>query len=62
MKKLLSFFQESYNEITQKVFWPPYKELQSNAYLVLIASLILALVIGGIDKVFDISVGFLYSF
>ncbi len=62
MNKLFSFFKESYTEITEKVSWSPYKELQANTYLVLIASLLLALVIGGVDKVFDISLGFLYSF
>jgi preprotein translocase subunit SecE len=46
MKK---FFQDSWIEVTREVTWPKWSELQASATLVLVASLIFALVVGGID-------------
>jgi preprotein translocase subunit SecE len=43
--------KESYDEMVHKVSWPKYKELQSSAILVLVASLIFALFVGLIDFV-----------
>ena len=60
MNTFLSFFREarifvidSFKELRDKVTWPTFKRLQNDSTLVLIASLIFALVIFGIDKVFD---------
>jgi preprotein translocase subunit SecE len=61
MKKFIEFFKDSYEELRERVTWPTYKELQSHATLVLIASFIFALVIGGIDFVFDNILGWLYK-
>ena len=52
MVKLKAFIKDSYWEMKNKVTWPTYKELQESSILVLIASLIFALVIGGMDLVF----------
>ncbi len=38
-------------ELTEKVTWPTWKELQSSAVLVLIAAIIIALLIFGMDQV-----------
>ena len=52
MLKIKSFIKDSYWEMKNKVTWPTYKELQESSILVLIASLIFALIIGGMDLVF----------
>lgn len=43
--KLKAYFAESYKELTQKVTWPTWQELQSSAIIVMIASLIIAFMI-----------------
>lgn len=49
MDKVIQFFKDSWQEITQEVTWPSWGDLQSNATLVLVASIIFALVVGGFD-------------
>ncbi|MBC6400678.1 MAG: preprotein translocase subunit SecE [Ekhidna sp.] len=61
MSKIAVFFKESYDELTHKVSWPKYSELQNSAILVLVASLVFALMIGVIDYVFDNLMGFIYE-
>ena len=50
---LVSYVKESYNELVHKVSWTPVKELQSLAITVMIASVIFAIVILGMDLVFE---------
>ncbi len=49
MNKVIQFSKDSWHEITKEVTWPSWSALQSSATLVLIASIIFALVVGGID-------------
>jgi preprotein translocase subunit SecE len=53
MKKFLNYVKECYTELVQKVSWPTWKELQSSAVVVSIASLIIALVVYLMDKSFE---------
>jgi preprotein translocase subunit SecE len=50
MAKVVQFIKESYEEMTQKVTWPTWGDLQNSAVLVLIASAIISLVILAMDK------------
>lgn len=50
MANILGFFKESYEEITQKVTWPTWAQLQNHAVVVLVASVIIALLILAMDK------------
>jgi len=50
MAGVVQFIKESYEEMTEKVTWPTWAELQSSAVLVVVASLIIALVIFAMDK------------
>ena len=50
MAKVLDFFKESYQEVTEKVTWPTWSQLQNHAVVVLVASLIIALVVLLMDK------------
>ncbi len=60
MQKLTSYITESWDEIKNKVSWSSFKELQGSAILVLVASTIFSLVIGGIDWVFKTGLGWFY--
>jgi len=51
--KLKAYFAESYKELTQKVTWPTWAELQSSAIIVMIASLIIAILIYLMDASFS---------
>jgi len=61
MKKIVNYFKESYNELMHKVTWPSWSELQQSAMLVLVTSVLLAVVIWGMDFVFDKTMSFVYS-
>jgi preprotein translocase subunit SecE len=50
MASVVQFIKESYEEMTQKVTWPTWGELQNSAVLVLVASLIIAVVVFAMDK------------
>ena len=50
MASVVQFVKESYEEMTQKVTWPTWGELQNSAVLVLIASFIIGAVIFAMDK------------
>ena len=50
MANVLEFFKESYEEMTQKVTWPTWAQLQNSAVVVLVASVLIALVIFVMDK------------
>jgi len=50
MAKVLDFIKDSYTEITEKVTWPTWPQLQSHAVIVLVASVIIALLIFAMDK------------
>ncbi|MBS1527385.1 MAG: preprotein translocase subunit SecE [Bacteroidetes bacterium] len=51
MAAITEYIKESYIELTQKVTWPTWRELQSSAVLVLVASIIIALLIFGMDQI-----------
>ncbi|MFD2600279.1 preprotein translocase subunit SecE [Sphingobacterium corticis] len=51
MAKVLDFFKDSYVEVTEKVTWPTWSQLQNHAVIVLVASIIIALVVFAMDKV-----------
>ncbi|MGF1924322.1 MAG: preprotein translocase subunit SecE [Bacteroidia bacterium] len=50
MAGVVQFIKESYEEMTDKVTWPTWGQLQNSAVLVLVASLIIAFVIFAMDK------------
>jgi preprotein translocase subunit SecE len=49
MEQLVTYVKESYNELVNKVTWPSWASLQSSTILVIVASLIMALIIFGMD-------------
>jgi preprotein translocase subunit SecE len=53
MSKIKLYIKESYNELVHKVTWPKWEALQESTIVVLIASLLIALVVLGMDMVSD---------
>ena len=53
MKRFINYVKECYTELVEKVSWPTWKELQSSAIVMSIASLIIALVVYLMDKSFE---------
>lgn len=51
--KIKIYLQEAYDELVHKVTWPTWKELQSSALVVMVASFIIALVIFVMDISFE---------
>lgn len=51
--KIINYIKEAYTELIHKVSWPTRQELSSSAVVVLVASLIIALVVWGMDSGFN---------
>jgi preprotein translocase subunit SecE len=54
MDNIKSYLQASYDELTTKVTWPTWKDLQANTVIVVIASFIIAFIIGFMDMLSNI--------
>jgi len=50
--KVINYIEESYDELIHKVSWPTWTELQGSAIVVSVASLIIAIIVFGMDEVF----------
>lgn len=59
--KIKLYLQEAYDELVHKVTWPTWKELQSSALVVMVASLIISLVIFAMDLSFRNIMDFIYG-
>ena len=59
-KKLGNLCKESYNELVHKVSWPTFSELTSSAFVVLKASLLIALVVFAMDQLFQFGMQLVY--
>jgi preprotein translocase subunit SecE len=53
MSKVTAYIKESYVELVEKVSWPTWSELQESVVIVMVASLIIALIIFGMDSIFQ---------
>ena len=61
MANVSEYIKESYVELTQKVTWPTWRELQSSAILVLVATIIISLLVAGMDQVIGAALKYFYS-
>jgi preprotein translocase subunit SecE len=52
MSKIKAYFEETTNELVNKVSWPTWQELQGSALVVMTASVIIALVVFAMDTAF----------
>ncbi|TCZ74577.1 preprotein translocase subunit SecE [Flaviaesturariibacter aridisoli] len=60
MNKVSNYFSESFRELTQKVTWPTWQQLQQSTMIVLIATLLITLLIGVMDFVVVKGLNFIY--
>jgi preprotein translocase subunit SecE len=61
MDNIKSYLLASYEELTTKVTWPTWKDLQANAVLVAVSAVIIALIIGLMDVSSNLVFDFIYK-
>ncbi len=61
LTKFINYCKDSYNELVHKTTWPTMKQLTSQAFLVLYASILIALVVFVIDQAFESVMKLIYS-
>jgi len=49
MKKITTYFKESYNELLEKVTWPTWNQLQQSTVIVLVATVIITAMVWVMD-------------
>jgi preprotein translocase subunit SecE len=59
--KINNYFRETRDELVNKVSWPTWEELRESTWIVLVASLLFALVIWGLDSVLGVSLTQFYK-
>ena len=59
--KLFADIQESYSELVYKVSWSTRTQLVNSAMIVLVASIILSLIIWGVDEVINFIMETIYG-
>ncbi|MBO4692505.1 MAG: preprotein translocase subunit SecE [Bacteroidales bacterium] len=52
MSKVGTYIKESYKELTKKVSWPTWSQLQSSAAVVMVATVIFAVLVFVMDLAF----------
>ena len=62
MNKVRAYINDTYSELVTKVSWPAWKELQGSAVIVMIATLITALLVYGMDVAFKFLMEMIYNF
>lgn len=62
MNKVTAFFKESYHELVEKVTWPTWPQLQQSTLVVLVATIIITLMVWGMDLASQYVLKIIYSF
>lgn len=62
MNKVRAYINDTYSELVTKVSWPAWKELQGSAVIVMIATLLTALLVYGMDVAFKFIMEMIYNF
>lgn len=58
MNKIGTYFRESYKELTEKVTWPNWTQLQQSTMIVLVATLVITAIV----YLMDIGIGGVLKF
>jgi preprotein translocase subunit SecE len=61
MNKISNYFQESYKELTEKVTWPNWLQLQQSTMIVLAATLLITAIVAIMDLVSATGLKFIYK-
>jgi preprotein translocase subunit SecE len=62
MSKVRAYLNDTYSELVTKVSWPAWKELQGSAVIVMVSTLITALLVFGMDALFNKLMDLIYGF
>jgi preprotein translocase subunit SecE len=61
MQKLLTFTKDSYKELTEKVSWPKWEQLQQSTMIVLGATIFITAIVALMDFIANGALKFIYS-
>ena len=61
MKKIEAYFRDSYKELTEKVTWPTWEQLQQSTMIVLVATLLITGIVWLMDFGSSSILQFVYS-
>ncbi|MDB5191041.1 MAG: secE [Segetibacter sp.] len=61
MNKISNYFRESYIELSEKVTWPSWLQLQQSTIIVLIATLIITALVWTMDTASQLLLKAIYS-
>jgi preprotein translocase subunit SecE len=60
MNKISNYFSESYKELTEKVTWPTWTQLQQSTMIVLVATLVITAIVWLMDFIAAGALNFIY--
>jgi preprotein translocase subunit SecE len=61
MNKISNYFRDSYKELTEKVSWPNWAQLQQSTMIVLAATLVITAIVSLMDLAANGVLKFLYN-
>lgn len=61
MNKIATYFRESYKELTEKVSWPTWQQLQQSTMIVLAATLVITFIVLAMDFASGNALRFVYT-
>ena len=61
MNKIATYFRESFKELTEKVSWPNWNQLQQSTMIVLVATLVITAIVSLMDFAAGGALKFLYN-
>jgi preprotein translocase subunit SecE len=61
MKKITTYLKESFKELTEKVSWPTWPQLQQSTMIVLAATLVITFIVFAMDFVASNGLKFVYN-
>jgi len=61
MNKITTYLKESYQELTEKVTWPSWLQLQQSTTIVIVATLVITFIVLIMDLAFSKGLDFIYK-
>ena len=61
MRKVSNYVRDSYKELTEKVTWPNWEQLQQSTMIVLVATLLITALVWVMDLISAGSLNFIYK-
>ena len=61
MQKIATYFRESYKELTEKVTWPTWIQLQQSTMIVIAATIVITALVSGMDLVTNLALKLIYN-